>query len=107
MLRAIQTYERWLMAPLMERLAMESEVPFEFEQGLWTRIERRGALAVLKALAESIKVRAGGNEVHGTDCKFMCNFPYFLAWRLGERTAKHLPNGVGEWVIVTFLKLRM
>ena len=43
------------MAPPMERLAVEPEVPYEFEQGPWARIERRVALALMKALPESIR----------------------------------------------------
>jgi hypothetical protein len=54
-LRGTQAYERWLMAPPMERLAVEPEVPCEFEQGPWARIERRVALALMKALPESIR----------------------------------------------------
>lgn len=96
LLRATQTYERWLMAPPMERLAVEPEVPFEFEQGLWARIERRGALALLKALPESIKVRAGVDEVHGIDCNLIGNFPHLSAWRFGGANSETLAERGGE-----------
>ena len=96
LLRATQTYERWLMAPPMERLAVEPEVPFEFEQGLWARIERRGALALLKALPESIKVRAGVDELHGIDYNLIGNFPHLSAWRFGGANSETLAERGGE-----------
>ena len=68
---------------------------------IWVRTrvmgqDRTGALALLKALPESIKVRAGVDEVHGIDCNLIGNFPHLSAWRFGGANSETLAERGGE-----------
>ena len=83
LLRATQAYERWLTAPPMERLLVAPEVPQIFENGPWARIERRGALALLKALPEGIRMELVATRSMG----LFAIFHLLQPGGLGERTA--------------------
>ena len=79
---------------------VEPEVPHEFEQGPWARIERRGALALMKALPESIRSQLVATRSMGSIAILFAIFRIFQPGGLGERTAllRHLvevkvPNG--------------
>ena len=93
------------MATPMERLLwLVPEVPQAFENGPWARVERRGSLALLKAMPEGIRTELVATRSMGSIAILFAIFRIFQPGGLGERSAllKHLaearaPNEVGEW----------
>ena len=93
------------MATPMERLLwLVPEVPQAFENGPWARVERRGSLALLKAMPEGIRTELVATRSMGSIAILFAIFRIFQPEGLGERSAllKHLveasaANEVGEW----------
>ena len=104
-MRATLAYERWLMATPMERLNVVPDVPQAFENGPWARVERRGSLALLKAMPEGIRAELVATRAMGSIAILFAVFKIYQPGGLGEKTAllRHLvdvkaPSGVGEWI---------